>query len=219
MIVNPGANTLLKARVGSRAFGLHNEHSDEDFLGIYAAPTIMFHGMGTVQESFVFKNPDTTYHEVGKYCRLALKCNPTVLDLLWIKDYNVRTVLGTELVELRNNFLSRKYVRNSYIGYATEQLKELTASSKPKQARHMFRLLHQGYELYTTGTYSVRLAEPQKFIDFGEEIAAGNLQLATDTLALYKEMFNNAPCVLPEVPNPVPIDNWLRKVRHELYQY
>lgn len=219
MQINPGASLLLKARVGSQAFGLANEHSDEDFLGIYAAPTIMFHGLAKVQESFVYKNPDTAYHEVGKYCRLALKCNPTVLDLLWVEDYNVRTQLGTQLVDLRFNFLSASYVKSSYIGYATQQLEKLTKSSKPKQARHMFRLLHQGYELYSTGKYSVKLADPQKFIEFGEEVSAGNLRLAADTLSLYKEMFKNITCALPENPNPAPIEEWLLKVRNEFYKY
>ncbi len=219
MQINPGTLLLLKGLVGSQAFGLANETSDKDYLGIYAAPTVMFHGLDKVQESFVFKNPDTTYHEAGKYCRLALKCNPTILDLLWVNVYNVRSRLGTELVNMRNNFLSEKYVRNSYIGYAVSQLGKLTQSSKAKQARHMYRLLHQGYELYTTGNYSLRLADPEKFIAFGEKVSFGDVLAAKDLLNEYANKFDSATSVLPEKPNQQPIEEWLRKVRHELYQY
>lgn len=216
---------MLKGMVGSTAFGLNNKDSDQDFLGMYAAPTVMFHGLGTVQESFVYKNPDTSYHEAGKYCRLALKCNPTILDLLWLENYNLRTVLGTELVMLRKNFLSRKYVKDAYFGYATQQLAKLknrkTELARPaKHARHMLRLLHQGFELYSTGTYSVKLQDPEMFINFGVEVGEQkNFYLADALLAKYKARFDETSSPLPETPNVEPVEAWLLKVRHELYNF
>jgi uncharacterized protein len=225
MQINPGANLLLKGMVGSTAFGLNNKDSDQDFLGMYAAPTTMFHGLGAVQESFVFKNPDTSYHEVGKYCRLALKCNPTILDLLWLDQYNLRTSLGTELIMLRKNFLSRKYVRDAYFGYATQQLVKLknrkTELARPaKHARHMLRLLHQGFELYSTGTYSVKLEDPEIYINFGLEVGEQkNFALADSMLERYRVRFDTVKSPLSDTPNAEPIEAWLLKVRHELYQY
>src|SRR3954469_15140010 len=225
MKLNPGANLLLKGMVGSTAFGLNNQDSDRDYGGIYAAPTQMFHGLGTVQESFQFKNPDTWYHEAGKYCRLALKCNPTILDLLWLEHYNLRTELGTELLNLRFNVLSESYVRNAYFGYATSQLGKLmdrkAEIARPaKHARHMFRLLHQGFELYSTGAYSVRLQDPEMYVSFGEQVGVQkDFNVAKAKLAEYENKFNNTKSVLPENPNSEPVEAWLMKVRHELYQY
>lgn len=221
---NPGSNLLLKGVVGSQAFGLAHERSDYDYQGIFVAPTEAFLGLSnTPQESYVFKNPDTTYHEVGKYCRLALKANPTVLDLMWLDNYNVRTQLGTELVNLRNNFLSYPYVRNAYLGYATSQMGKVDKRDDPdkvaKHARHLARLLHQGFELYSTGTYSVKLADPEYFIRLGKEAAKGNVEVVKNFVLSYIVKFGTAESVLPEKPNTEPVNAWLLKVRHEFYKY
>lgn len=220
-----GSNLLLKAVVGSQAFGLANENSDYDYQGVFVAPTSEFLGLEMkIQESYNFKNPDTTYHEVGKFCRLALGCNPTVLDLLWIEDYNLRTELGTELINLRNNFLSASRVKNAYFGYATSQLGKLGKDERPekraKNARHFARLLHQGFQLYATGTYSVRLENPETFKWFGDEVGIKkDYSLAKQTLEEFRKLFELNPSALPEQPNKEPIDLWLRKVRHEFYNY
>jgi predicted nucleotidyltransferase len=222
---NPGVNLLLKGEVGSQAFGLANANSDRDYLGIFVEPTISFHGLKTnIQETFVYKNPDTTYHEVGKYCRLGLKCNPTILDLLWLEHYNVRTELGTELVNLRFNMLSSKYVRDAYLGYAQSQLGKLLKDERPakrsKNARHFARLLRQGWELYSSGTYSVRLADPEWYVNFGIQVGMHeNTGLAYDLLNTMEMAFDSTTSVLPEKPNEEPINEWLLKVRHGLYKY
>lgn len=222
---NYGSSLLLKGVVGSQAFGLANANSDYDYQGIFVAPTEQFLGLNIkFQDSVNFKNPDTTYHEVGKFCRLALGCNPTVLDLLWLDQYNVRTELGTELINLRNNFLSAPRVKGAYFGYANDQLDKLLMDSRPekraKNARHFARLLHQGWQLYSTGSYSVKLDEPEAFIYFGNQVGIEqDLSLANGILALYEKRFRTESSPLPEKPNSEPINNWLLKVRHEFYQY
>lgn len=226
MKLDPGSNLLLKGRVGSHAFGLAHEGSDEDFQGIFVAPTQAFLGLSnTPQESFKYSDPDTTYHEVGKFCRLALKCNPTILDLLWLDEYNVRTQLGTELINLRNNFLSAGYVRDAYFGYAMSQYGKLNKDPRPekraKNARHFARLLNQGWQLYTTGTYSVKLQDPEFYVNFGKRVGVDeDYAYAKQFLDHYAEGFGTEPeCALPSEPNPEPINEWLFKVRHEFYRY
>lgn len=225
MLTNPHSNLLLKGKVGSTAFGLATPESDEDYLGVFAVPTVDLHGLGQIQESYVYKNPDSQYHEVGKYCRLALKCNPTILDLLWLEHYNCRTVLGNELIALRSNFLSSKYVKDAYFGYATQQLVKLknrnSELARPaKHARHMLRLLHQGFELYSTGTYSVRLEDPAYFRAFGELVGKEkDYNLADAELRHYENLFKKTKSPLPQEPNFRAIEDWLVKVRHEFYQY
>lgn len=219
------SNTLLKGVVGSQAFGLAHEGSDYDYQGVFVAPTQDFLELfPVINESVSYKNPDTTYHEVGRYCRLAMKCNPTVLDLLWLENYNVRTQLGTELINLRNNFLSAKYVRDAYFGYAQQQLSKLSKDPRPekraKNARHFARLLEQGWRLYSTGTYSVKLEDPEFFIVFGEQVGRQQkYDQAEAYLKVFKHYFDTKPSVLPEKPNSEPINEWLLKVRHEFYKY
>lgn len=223
MQINPGANLLLKGVVGSTAFGLNHSNSDKDYQGIFVAPTQAFLGLDSkVQESFSFSNPDTTYHEAGKFCRLALGCNPTVLDLLWLDFYNVRTQLGMDLISLRNNFLSAPRVKGAYFGYANDQysklLKDDRFEKRAKNARHFLRLLIQGAQLYRSGILRVKLSNAEDIKYNAKLIAQGNLDVANLALEVASREFAMSSA-LPEKPNTEPINEWLLKVRHEFYQY
>lgn len=116
-------NVLLSGIVGSTAYGLDTEDSDVDRLGVFAARTERLLGLHPVQESIVSVKPDATYHEAGKFAALALKVNPTITELMWLpRDlYETRTGLGDALIAIRSSFLSRRAVRNAYLGYATQQ--------------------------------------------------------------------------------------------------
>lgn len=84
---------LLSGVVGSTAYGLDTADSDVDRLGLFAAPTVAFHGLHRPQESHVTIHPDATYHEAAKWIRLALGGNPTVTELVWLDQYEVTTPL------------------------------------------------------------------------------------------------------------------------------
>ena len=207
-------NTILKGVVGSTAYGLNHKDSDVDRLGIFAFDTTVLHGLSTPDESVVTKDPDLQMHEVGKFCRLALKVNTTVTELLWLDDYEESTDLGADLVCLGSSFLSKKYVRDSYLGYATSNLKKVTAgTSTEKNQRHLYRLLIQGYELYTTGGLTVRVSNPQDVINFGK-LPAAQVQ---DTFKDYQSMFDKARSPLPDEPNTAAVERFLLKVRRNYY--
>jgi len=223
MQFNPGTNLLLKGVVGSTAFGLNNEQSDKDYQGVFAVPTAMLLGLDSkITESYSFKNPDTSYHEVGKFCRLALGCNPTILELLWLDHYNLRTELGIELINLRNNFLSAPRVRGAYFNYANDQysklLKDDRFEKRAKNARHFLRLLQQGAELYSKGDLKVRLHNADDITYYAKLIAQGNLDVANKALEVAGKKFDK-PSALPEKPNKEPVNEWVLKVRHELYKH
>ena len=117
---------LLQAVLGSTAYGLAREGSDIDRLGIFAAPTLEVAGLdwNGHRESVVRHEPsDMTHHEIGEHLRLALGCNPTLLEQLWLprEAYEVLTPEATALIALRESFLSEKGVRNTYGGYAKQQ--------------------------------------------------------------------------------------------------
>src|SRR5438034_3805337 len=188
-------NILLSGIIGSTAYGLAGPESDIDRLGIFAHSTEKFHGLHLPTETYVTNNPDKTMHEVGKYCRLALSCNPTVSELMWLPEelYEELTELGQELISIRRSFLSKNRTRDAYLGYATSQFKRLesrgdgsfsadTRKRTAKHARHLMRLCHQGYQLYVTGELEIRLNEPQKFISFGKSVAEGDIKLAQEML-------------------------------------
>lgn len=216
---------LLSGIVGSTAYGLAGPDSDVDRLGVYAAPTIDLHGLHPPldkQATVVLHEPgDATYHEALKFANLCLGGNPTLTELLFLDSYEVETELGRELVAIRSAFLSAPRVRDAYYGYATAQFKRLLATGQfaskqrarvAKHARHMLRLLDQGLELYTTGHLTIRVADPQRCLEFGERVAE-DPEAAGPALAEAEAKFNAARSPLPDKPNTGPVEKWLHRVR------
>ena len=220
-------NVLLSGVVGSTAYGLAREGSDVDRLGMFAAPTEQLHGLHGPKESYVTTFPDRTLHEAAKWSRLALRGNPTVLELVWLPDelYEVRTPLGDELIGIRGSLLCAKRVRDAYLGYATQQFKRLTDRADgsfsadtrkrtAKHARHLRRLCHQGLELYTTGRLNIRVEDPESYHRFGEQVAA-DASAALPLLREFEEAFDTTRSVLPDEPDEAPVEAWLRRVRRQ----
>jgi predicted nucleotidyltransferase len=227
--MNAPGTVLLSGIVGSQAYGLATAESDVDRLGIYALPTVEFHRLRYPEESVVLTNPsDHTFHEAVKYCRLALNGNPTVTELLWLPSdlYETRTDLGNLLIEIRDAFLSAPRVRAAYLGYARQQFDRLvkregTFSSDlknrtAKHARHLFRLLHQGFGLYSTGQLQIRLDDPGLFHKFGEAVAE-DPGAAEEQLALFETRFLQTRSVLPAEPDVAQVEQWLLHVRRRFY--
>jgi len=230
--VIPGT-VLLSGVVGSTAYGLDHEGSDIDRLGTYAAPTEAFHGLHPPlgkQASHVTTAPDATYHEAGKLVHLMLKGNPTVTELAWLDSYEVRSPLGDELIGIRHELLSAHAVRSAYLGYATQQLQRLvnrddgsfssdTRKRTAKHSRHLWRLIQQGTDLNSCGRLSVRLDGAQAAMcrEFGEKVAAGDLDLARAYLASAERHFDEDRSALPEQPDVAAAEAWLLRVRREFY--
>lgn len=223
-------NILLQGVVGSTAYGLAHEGSDVDRLGMFAVNTADLHGLRNPGESVVTKDPDLTLHEARKWCRLALSGNPTVMELLWLPDdlYEERTPLGDELIGMRTAFLSASRVRDAYLGYATQQFRRLEsradgtfgpdlAKRTAKHARHMYRLLIQGYGLWRTGSLMIEVPKADVVWGFGELVAAGDLSAAQQLLQLYEVRFDGYDTKLPDVPDTARVEAWLLKVRREFY--
>jgi predicted nucleotidyltransferase len=181
-------DVVLEGVVGSTAYGLANEDSDVDHLGIFLEPSENFLGLdGVPVRRQSWKQPgleDRTLHEVGKFCSKVLGGNPTFTELLWLPNryYVCKDDVGVELIELRQHFLAARPVRDSYLGYATQQFRKLevrgdgsfssdTRKRTEKHARHMARLLVQGLHAWITGEIQVDLVE------LGEESSLYRLML------------------------------------------
>lgn len=223
----PGT-VLLSGIVGSTAYGLAGPSSDVDRLGMFAVPTLRLLGLRAPRESRVTTDPDVTFHEAGKAVRLFLAGNPTAMELLWLPDdlYETRTALGDEAIALRSAFLSAERTKDAYLGYAIQQFRKLqlrdegSAGSPPgriaKHARHLMRLVDQGYELYTTGHVRIRVEDPQRCLDFGERVQADPDE-AVPFMADARERFAAARTVLPPEPDYPAVEAWLLRVRKQLW--
>lgn len=217
---------ILSAIVGSQAYGLATPESDIDRLGVYAAPTVAFHGLRPPDKhtsTWKSDQSDITMHEAAKFCRMALTSNPTNYELLWLPErcYEVRTGWAEQLIAIRDAFPSRRAVRDSYFGYATQQLRKLVAHGGfgngmdkrgEKNARHLLRLLMQGAELYRTGAITVELADPEHVREFGRR-AMADTSVATAEMARYEHLFDTTVSPLPEQPRTEVVEDWLHGLR------
>ena len=76
---------IYRCQVGSRAFGLASDDSDDDLRGIYLPPARLHWSLFKLPEQLEFADAgkDEVYWELEKFLKLALKANPNVLETLW----------------------------------------------------------------------------------------------------------------------------------------
>lgn len=220
-------HVILEGVVGSQAYGLDTEDSDEDRLGAFVAPLDELVGLGwnNHRDTVTTKDPDGAWHEAGKLCRLALKCNPTITELLWLDDWTVRDGGGTLLIQERQRFLSTGYVRNAYGGYARSQVERLlrradgsfssdTRRRTAKHARHCIRLLWQGHDLLTTGRLEVRLTPRRRALCFElGELAVTDPERFAAEFRREAAKLDSADTVLPEHPDTGSVNEVLLAIR------
>ena len=170
----------LLVQSGSKAYGIDVEGSDDDYVGVFVPSLRDFLSVrGFGPETHAGNDPDFTIHEIGKFCRLALKGNPAILETLWNPNIVHSTGVGQTLVRLRESFLHRGSL-NVYVDYAEAQLKKMVKGKglhakggayNGKYGAHLIRLLHSGLDLAETGEVTVRV--PRKLAEILLEIRAG----------------------------------------------
>ncbi|MEU9164598.1 nucleotidyltransferase domain-containing protein [Streptomyces sp. NPDC048424] len=153
-------HTVYRCVMGSRAFGLATEASDTDRRGVYLAPAPLFwrfekpptHVEGPRDEEFSW--------ELERFCELALRANPNVLECLHSPLVDELTPVGEELLSLREAFLSRR-AHTSFSRYAVSQRGKLLADVRVhgaprwKHAMHLLRLLLSCRDLLRTGRLTI----------------------------------------------------------------
>ncbi|MGV9699291.1 nucleotidyltransferase domain-containing protein [Streptomyces sp. NPDC003470] len=157
-------HTIYACVMGSRAFGLATRDSDTDRRGVYLAPTPLFcrfekppaHVEGPAEEQFSW--------ELERFCELALRANPNILECLHSPLVEYADATGRELLELRGAFLSRR-AHGTFTRYAHGQRRRLDADVRAygaprwKHAMHLLRLLTSARELLRTGTLTVDVGD------------------------------------------------------------
>ena len=180
-------NTILRGVVGSTAHGTGLEsQEDRDEMGVFVEPPESVCGLTTIDHYLWRSQPpgirsqpgdlDLTLYSLRKFCRLAVRGNPSVIVLLWLNDYLTKTELGHELITLRSTFISQE-MGLRFLGYLRAQKKGLLGERSPKVSRpdlvaqfgydtkyamHALRLGLQGIEILTHNHLSIPVPEPAR---------------------------------------------------------
>lgn len=215
---------IYRVQVGSKAFGLATEDSDDDLRGIYLPPARLNWSLRPLPEQLEFQDGtrDEVYWELEKYLRLALKANPNVLETLWTPLVLTADTLAQELRAMRRAFLS-KHLYKTYSGYVLSQFRRMANAQrhqgvyKPKHAMHLIRLLHSGIAALETGEIGIDVAEHRDellairggAIDF-EAVKARALELDEQ----FQQAFEHTN--LPEQPDYGRVEEYLIRARRSM---
>ena len=209
---------ILEGVVGSHAYGLNNKDSDIDIKGIFVYPTTKILSLQKGKETINKNNPDIEHHEIEKFIRLACKCNPTILEMLFLDNYNILTEEGKLLIDNRNLFLN-KNIYKSYGGYALDQAKKLYKKGMKfaryeKHCRHCFRLLLQGKQLLEEKTLNVKVKNPEELF----KISKLSPEKLIDKFEEEFKEFDSIQTTLPECFNYEKINKLLLTIRKNNYE-
>ncbi|WP_330284050.1 nucleotidyltransferase domain-containing protein [Streptomyces sp. NBC_00588] len=160
-------HTIYACVMGSRAFGLATEGSDTDRRGVFLAPTALYwrfekpptHVEGPAEEQFSW--------ELERFCELALRANPNILECLHSPLVEHVDDTGRELLALRGAFLSRR-AHETFTRYALGQRRKLEATVRAhgtprwKHAMHLLRLLMSSRDLLRTGALTLDVGDERE---------------------------------------------------------
>jgi predicted nucleotidyltransferase len=212
-------HTIYACVMGSRAFGLATDGSDTDRRGVFVAPTPLYwrfdkpptHIEGPAEEQFSW--------ELERFCELALRANPNILECLHSPLVEHVDATGRELLALREAFLSRQ-VHETFTRYALGQRKKFEADIRTqgaprwKHAMHLLRLLTSARDLLRTGTLTIDVGDRRDSllsVKRGEvpwpEVESWMTRLATET----DEASTLSP--LPAEPDRARVEDFLIRVR------
>lgn len=165
---------VVRMLFGSWAHGTQNQHSDEDWRGIFQLPNDAFLGFSTPQTTWEAK-PDQVYHELGHYMRLLGKGNPNIVGMPFVTPDVVfeHNWVWEDLVENREQFISQQMVR-AYRGWIFQELESFEKGKtvdNPKRLSHVPRL---AYELYHAVLYRfIPVRVRDRMLDFVMDVKDG----------------------------------------------
>ncbi|MER6083638.1 nucleotidyltransferase domain-containing protein [Streptomyces sp. NPDC001833] len=157
-------HTIYACVMGSRAFGLATEGSDTDRRGVFLAPTPLFWGFEKPPTHVEGPGEERFSWELERFCELALRANPNILECLHSPLVEHIDDTGRELLALRDAFLSRR-AYDSFTRYALGQRRKLDADVRThgaprwKHAMHLLRLLTSARDLLRTGELTIDVGD------------------------------------------------------------
>jgi predicted nucleotidyltransferase len=213
-------NEILRGVVGSTAHGTAIDGQDDrDEMGVFVEPAKNVCGLVPC-DHFIYRDKpegvrsgpgdlDLTLYSLRKFCRLAVRGNPSVVLLLWLTTHITKTPLGAELVGMREAFI-RKAAGARFLGYLVSQKQKMKGErahtvNRPdlvakygydtKFAMHALRLGYEGIELMTERRLTLPVAEPNlttlRAVRSGQVNEAGALKLIEDAESRLQELVDH----------------------------
>ena len=124
---------VIDTVVGSRAWGVASETSDEDHRGVFVLPLPWTTGLVDPPLDLASVDGSQAYWEIGKAIRQALRADPNTLEMLFAAPVVV-DAMGADLIAIRGAFVSQE-IYGSFGRYALSQLDRLEHSQRLAEHR------------------------------------------------------------------------------------
>jgi hypothetical protein len=124
---------VIDTVVGSRAWGVAETGSDEDHKGVFVLPMAWTTGLVDPTLDLTSVDGSSSYWEIGKAIRQALRADPNTLEMLFASPTIVDPI-GAGLVEIRHTFLSHE-IYGAFGRYALSQLDRLEHNQRLAEHR------------------------------------------------------------------------------------
>jgi len=233
---------ILKVVVGSQAHGLAGPQSDFDYRGVFVVPTseILKIGGHTNNTNWIEGKEDNTSWEIGHFLNLATHCNPTILETFLAPEVEKeidtsngiminQNSYGKQLRELFPYVWNSTDVMNAFIGYGLNQRKKFFDDKDKRASKYAvayLRTLYQGWELLSTGTFTVHIVDTEigetlktwKAMD-SKEILEKHSGDVIDKCIYWERKVREAYAKNPDKKTVIePVNDFLLKVRKEFWK-
>lgn len=220
--LNPPGKILFAKIAGSHSHNTAVPTSDIDALGVYVAPTDLVLGMDPPPETITNSTNDFTVHEVAKFCRLLIKGNPNIVEMLFTEKMCKYEPAWMELYNQRRRFLSARAVEQ-YIGYLLAQLHKLSTKTYLHTAGGKYNTKF-GYHLVRLGYDGLRMSKGEGPVVWKEDeerevlmkIRTGETseeEVARLGNQFVREIDALKPWKLPEEGDKILLNDWLVSLR------
>lgn len=254
MSIEKYGTVIYKVYSGSRSYGTNIDEekakelvlkhggnvedylSDVDIRGIFIPFDEYLYGPNKIDEYRDPNEEDTVYFSLEKFIRLAIECNPNVVEQLFVNEEHIIYMndFGKKLYELRNIFLT-KNAFGSFASYAFAQLKRIKNRTEgfnrnqhrqtlinnaggdwdPKNAMHLVRLLYMVKQILGEGTLNTYCSFKDLLLKIrnAEMTYEEVISLADDLFLQIEESLLKS--TIPDFPDTEFINNWLIDITAE----
>jgi len=228
---------ILKCLVGSRAHGLHTKDSDHDYRGVYVESTkdVLSLGYKYKGSHWLEGKEDQTTYEIGHFLHLALRCNPTILEVFMAPKIPIHTPPDNPLEDLSLRKLSDElrglfpYVWNpqdafnAFTGYGLNQRKKMLDKKDDRPRKYAvayLRTLYNLWDLLHYGKFSLKVVDPA----FKKELE--RIKYGTESFDM-GHIINLAECLMAKTKSilslcdhkadPEKVNDFLLKIRKDYF--
>lgn len=226
----------MRILYGSRAYGTETENSDTD-IRVILLPTVeqslhLDNDVNDFSLSEKVDDKDLVYLSLQKFCRLASRSSPAVMEWLFVPEDCIEYI-DPKMERLRENrslFVSKK-LYDRFKKYAENEQKNLSKAGgkkgakgrkeiedfgfSPKCASNMIRIIEEGTELLKTGKITYPRPNAKELV----RIKQGKVpidEVKKKYQSLLKEMDHAyAESELPDEPDKEAINNLMVDILRE----